>query len=505
MSNQKTCTPSLIHPLTKFHTHSSPSNIKSLLLKKLHPLLNIPPKLSQPQVRLLVNCAEDWFRPSTFHNKPLNLFLSMFESLLMLLSGKLTLLIHSRMPNFIFLLFPTYASTTQFFRIQQSPFWVYPHGLLMRNLKPLSISFFHLLISTLSVPLGTGPTHETLLLVTGLSKFQAMFSLCWTSPRMYISLLVYSLSTLASIQLDVWIVKLMVITYLSAKILEYVSTAAKTIRVETALKSLLPFVFPALNQSVLAMTTSQHPPLVPFIHNKCDSRWDVRLGNDGQPLILKSTMYLCLLNSLSLILGLLVVNLLLYSILSFLLNLTLLLWRKLGFLKTQTMSKNMTLCLMAFMSCTHTDPLNSISLDNIKSPSHSSFELLTAKMSFSSHCLFLSVIYRPPNTGNFICELTSYLYFLYSLSSNFILAGISTPQIARLMTTRLVLFYVNSSWSSTWTSPPTDLVTSLTSSLLQNLTVISYIKTGRETLVTPITILFYAISTSLLLPFPLAL
>ena len=53
------------------------------------------------------------------------------------------------------------------------------------------------------------------------------------------------------------------------------------------------------------MTTSQNPPLVPFIDKKCDSRWDVRLGKDGQPLILKSTMYLCLLNSLSSILGLL--------------------------------------------------------------------------------------------------------------------------------------------------------------------------------------------------------
>ena len=49
-------------------------------------------------------------------------------------------------------------------------------------------------------------------------------------------------------------------------------------------------------------------------------------------------------------------------------------------------------------------------------------------MSFSSHCLFLSLIYRPPNTGNFICELKSHLYFLYSLSSNFILAGdFNTP------------------------------------------------------------------------------
>ena len=38
------------------------------------------------------------------------------------------------------------------------------------------------------------------------------------------------------------------------------------------------------------------------------------------------------------------------------------------------------------------------------------------------------MIYRPPNTGNFICELTSHLYFLYSLFSNFILAGdFNTP------------------------------------------------------------------------------
>ena len=71
---------------------------------------------------------------------------------------------------------------------------------------------------------------------------------------------------------------------------------------------------------------------------------------------------------------------------------------------------------------------NSIRLDAIKFPSPSSFESLTAKVSFSSHCLFLSVIYCPPNTGNFICELTSHLYFLYSLSLNFILAGdFNTP------------------------------------------------------------------------------
>ena len=69
---------------------------------------------------------------------------------------------------------------------------------------------------------------------------------------------------------------------------------------------------------------------------------------------------------------------------------------------------------------------NFIRLDAIKSPSHSSFESLTAKVSFSSHCLFLSMIYRPPNTGNFIGELTSHLY---SFSSNFILAGdFNTPK-----------------------------------------------------------------------------
>ena len=94
----------LSHPSTNKISHSLlPIQHKIPSIKKTPPLLNIPPKLSQPQVRLLVNCAGDWFRPSTFHNKPLNLFLSMFESLLMLLSGKLTLLIHSGMPNFSFL------------------------------------------------------------------------------------------------------------------------------------------------------------------------------------------------------------------------------------------------------------------------------------------------------------------------------------------------------------------------------------------------------------------
>ena len=92
----------LSHPSTNEISHSLPPiQHKIPFIKKPHPLLNIPPKLSQLQVRLLVNCAGDWFRPSNFHNKPLNLFLSMFESLLMLLSGNLTLLIHSRMPNFL--------------------------------------------------------------------------------------------------------------------------------------------------------------------------------------------------------------------------------------------------------------------------------------------------------------------------------------------------------------------------------------------------------------------
>ena len=69
---------------------------------------------------------------------------------------------------------------------------------------------------------------------------------------------------------------------------------------------------------------------------------------------------------------------------------------------------------------------NSIRLDAIKSLSHSSFESLTTKVSFSSHCLFLLVIYHPPSAGNFICELTS--HFIYFLSSNFILAGdFNTP------------------------------------------------------------------------------
>ena len=219
----------------------------------------------------------------------------------------------------------------------------------------------------------------------------------------------------------------MVITYLSAKILEYVSIAAKTIRLTTVLKPLLPFVFPALNQSALAMTTSQHLPLVPFIDNKCDSRWDVRLGNDGQPLILKSTTYLCLYprstRSKS------------YIILDTILSL------KLDIIPlTETWipenADNVTkydIVPYGFHVLHSHRPIsvifrNSIRLDAIKSPSNFSFESLTAKVSFSSHCLFLSVIYRPPNTGNFIGELTSHLYFLYSFFSNFILAGdFNTP------------------------------------------------------------------------------
>ena len=143
---------------------------------------------------------------------------------------------------------------------------------------------------------------------------------------------------------------------------------------------------------------------------------------------------------------------------------------------------------------------NSIRMDAIKSPSHSSFESLTAKVFFSSHCLFLSVIYRPPNTGNFICELTSHLY--YFLSSNFILAGdFNTPNFTshdnplRALLRELVQHI---------DFPPTDLVTSLTASLRQNLTVTSY-KKSAEKLLTLITILFYAVSTPLPLPFPLAL
>ena len=231
----------------------------------------------------------------------------------------------------------------------------------------------------------------------------------------------------------------MVIAYLSAKILEYVSTAAKTIRLTTALKPFLPFVFPALNQSALATTTSQHPSFVFFIDNKCDSRWDVRLGNDGQPLILKSTMYLCLLNSLlnprstckksSIILD---------TILS--LKLEFIALTETWFLENTDDVTKYDIVPQGFHVLHSHRPIgkrgggisvisrNSIRLDAIKSPSHSSFESLTAKVSFSSHCLFLSVIYRPPNTGNFIGELTSHLYFLYSLSSNFILAGdFNTP------------------------------------------------------------------------------
>ena len=161
----------------------------------------------------------------------------------------------------------------------------------------------------------------------------------------------------------------MVITYLSAKILEYVSTAAKTIRLTTALKPLFLFVFSALNQSALAMTTSQHPPLVPFIDNKCDSR-----STRSKSSIILDTILSLKLDIIAL---------------------------------TETwipeITDNVTkydFVLHGFHVLHSHRPIgkrgrgisvisrNFIRLDAIKSPSHSSFESLTAKVSFSSHCFY---------------------------------------------------------------------------------------------------------------------
>ena len=196
----------------------------------------------------------------------------------------------------------------------------------MRNLKPLSISSFHLLTPALSVPLGTGPTHETLPLVTGLSKFQAMFSPCWTSPRMYISLgrFLFHSRIHPTRCLNCQTYGHNISKCQNPRVCE---NCGKDYSSDNYPKTSPSFCVPCFKSKRSChdhVTTSSSCPLY---------RQQVRLKMG------------------------LVVNLLLYSILSFLLNLTLLLWRKLGFLKTQTMSQNMTLCLMAFMSCTHTDPL----------------------------------------------------------------------------------------------------------------------------------------------------
>ena len=47
--------------------------------------------------------------------------------------------------------------------------------------------------------------------------------------------------------------------------------------------------------SRLNRPSQDHITSAQFFSGKCDSRWAAPLGNDGQPLILKSTMYLCLL------------------------------------------------------------------------------------------------------------------------------------------------------------------------------------------------------------------
>ena len=176
------------------------------------------------------------------------------------------------------------------------------------------------------------------------------------------------------------------------------------------------------------------------------------------------------------------------------------------------MSQNMTLCFHVLHSHRPIGKRgggisvisrNFIRLDAIKSPSHSFFESLTAKMSFSSHCLFLSVIYRPPNTCNFVGELMSHLYFLYSLSPNFILAGdFNTPNctshdnpLSALLRELELVQHINF---------PTHKVGNILDLIITPKPNISY-KKSAEKLLTPITILFYAVSTSLLLPFPLAL
>ena len=284
--------------------------------------------------------------------------------------------------------------------------------------------------------------------------------------------------------------------------LEYVSTAAKTIRLTTALKPLLPFVFPALNQSALAMTTSQQPLLVTFIDNKCDSRrtaWEWWSAFHPKVHNVPLSTKFALLNPRSTRSK---SSIILDTILSLKLDIIAL---------TETcISKNAynvtkyEIVPHGFHVLHSNWPIgkrgggisvisrNSIRLDAIKSPSHFSFESLTASV-FSSHCLFLSVIYCPSNTGNFICKLTSHLYFLYSLSSNFILAGdFNTPNctshdnsLSGLLRELELVQHID--------FPTHRLGNILTSSLLQNLTVISYKKSAEE-LLTPITLILCSLN-----------
>ena len=76
---------------------------------------------------------------------------------------------------------------------------------------------------------------------------------------------------------------------------------------------------------------------------------------------------------------------------------------------------------------------NSVKLTLVKSEIHSSFEALTAQASFLTRSLTISVIYRPPNSSNFIRELTAHLYFLSSTFNHFIMAGdFNTPNCHHL-------------------------------------------------------------------------
>ena len=243
-----------------------------------------------------MNCSGDWFRPSTFHNKPLNLFLSMFESLLMLLSGKLTLLIYSKTPNFLSSL-PNIRlhdpvllnQTITVLGLPTNEELETSFNLFLPSAVPSNV--FPMLNKSKNVhlPFGRFPFHSRI------------------HPTRCLNCQTYG-NNISKCQ--------------NLRVCEH---CGKDHSSDNCPKTSPSFCVPCFKskRSCHDQVTTSFSCLL--YRHKCDSRWDVRLGNDGQPLILKSTMYLCLLNSLFSILGLLVVNLLLYSILSFLLNLTLLL------------------------------------------------------------------------------------------------------------------------------------------------------------------------------------
>ena len=174
MLRQKTSTPFLLHPLTK-SLSLPPNQYINHSIKKTPPIIKYLTKITSTRgetsselCRRLVssiNLSKQTLKSYPKHvRESTDAVVWKADSADSLKDAKLFL---SSLPN-IHLHDPILLNPT--ITVLGLPTWVW-----IKNWRSLSISFFHLLIPALSVPLDRDLTHEILLPVISLSKFQALF------------------------------------------------------------------------------------------------------------------------------------------------------------------------------------------------------------------------------------------------------------------------------------------------------------------------------------------